>query len=49
MYQTEKMKRDGEVGEGRKPAAKAELGERRSLFFCEGFHGEFEEENEERD
>lgn len=47
-YQTEKMKRDGETGDCRNPAAKEELGERRVRFW-EGCHGELEMENEERD
>jgi len=47
-YQTEKMKREGETGDFRNPAAKEELGERRVRFW-EGCHGEFEMENEDRD
>lgn len=42
------MKRVGERGDRRKPAAKEEEGERRVRFW-EGCHGEFEVENEERD
>lgn len=43
--QTEKVKREGEEGSWRKPAAKVLLGERRVRFW-EGDHGELELEKE---
>lgn len=45
-YQTEKLKRLGELGRLRKPAAKREFGERRVLFCWDGVHGESLEEKE---
>lgn len=45
-YQTEKVKRFRELGFGRNPAAKVELGERRILFWF-GRHGESEEEKDD--
>ena len=47
-YQIEKMKRFGEVGDGRKPAVKVELGERR-VRFLDGFHGDSAMEKEDID
>jgi hypothetical protein len=44
----EKMKRFGDVGEGRKPAVKVELGERR-VRFLDGFHGDSAMEKDDID
>ena len=46
-YQTEKMKRLELLGSGRKPAAKRELGERRTRLW-EGRHGDWEIEKAEK-
>lgn len=46
-YQTEKTKRLESLGNGRKPAAKRELGERRMRFWV-GLHGDWEIEKAEK-